>query len=75
VKAWRDMLSTPFTVGGEGSGSDPDIYAAVLKNAFGVKLKLVSGYPGTSEIALALERGEIDGRCAWSWSTLKIVRL
>ncbi len=74
VKTWNDMLTTPFTVGGEGSGSDPDIYAAVLKNAFGVKLKLITGYPGTAEIILALERGEIDGRCAWSWSTLKALR-
>jgi tripartite-type tricarboxylate transporter receptor subunit TctC len=71
VKTWNDMLALPFTVGGEGSGSDPDIFAAVMKNAFGVKLKLVSGYPGTAEVALALERGEIDGRCGWSWSSLK----
>jgi tripartite-type tricarboxylate transporter receptor subunit TctC len=74
VKSWNDMLKTPFTVGGEGSGSDPDIYAAMLKNAFGVKLKLVTGYPGTAEIALAMERGELDGRCAWSWSTLKALK-
>jgi tripartite-type tricarboxylate transporter receptor subunit TctC len=74
VKTWNDMLTTPFTVGGEGSGSDPDIYSAVLKNMFGVKLKLITGYPGTAEIILALERGEIEGRCAWSWSTLKVLR-
>ena len=54
------MLEKPFTVGGEGSGSDPDIYALLLKNAFGAKLKLISGYPGTAEIAIALERGEVD---------------
>ena len=54
------MLDKPFTVGGEGSGSDPDVYALLLKNAFGAKLKLISGYPGTAEIAIALERGEVD---------------
>jgi tripartite-type tricarboxylate transporter receptor subunit TctC len=74
VKTWADMLKTPFTVGGEGSGSDPDVYAAVLKNGFGVKLKLISGYPGTAEIALALERGEVDGRASWSWSSLKALK-
>ena len=72
IKTWDDMLAKPFTVGGEGSGSDPDVYALMLKNVFGVKLKLVSGYPGTAEIALALERGEVDGRASWSWSSLKI---
>jgi tripartite-type tricarboxylate transporter receptor subunit TctC len=71
VKTWADALAKPFTVGGEGSGSDPDIFATILRNVFGVKLRLVSGYPGTAEITLAIERGEIDGRCGWSYSSLK----
>jgi tripartite-type tricarboxylate transporter receptor subunit TctC len=70
VKTWADALTTPFTVGGEGSGSDPDIFSTVVRNVFGVKLRLVSGYPGTAEIALAIERGEVDGRCGWSYSSL-----
>jgi tripartite-type tricarboxylate transporter receptor subunit TctC len=74
VRTWNDMLTIPFTVGGEGTGSDPDIFSAVMRNAFGVKLKLVSGYPGTAEVALAVERGEIDGRCGWSWSSLKLTK-
>ena len=68
------MLTVPFTVGGEGTGSDPDIFSAVLRNAFGVKLKLVSGYPGSAEVALAIERGEVDGRCGWSWDSIKSTR-
>jgi tripartite-type tricarboxylate transporter receptor subunit TctC len=74
VKNWSDMLSKPFAVGGEGSGSDPDIFAAMLRNAFGAKLKTVSGYPGSNEVALAMERGEVDGRCGWSWSSMKATR-
>jgi tripartite-type tricarboxylate transporter receptor subunit TctC len=74
VKSWSDMLTIPFTVGGEGTGSDPDIFSAVVRNVFGVKLKLVSGYPGTAEVALAIERGEVDGRCGWSWSSLKLTK-
>jgi tripartite-type tricarboxylate transporter receptor subunit TctC len=74
IKTWSDMVSKPFTVGGEGTGSDPDVYALMLKNVFGVKLKLVSGYPGTTEMALAIERGEVDGRASWSWSSLKSLK-
>jgi tripartite-type tricarboxylate transporter receptor subunit TctC len=74
VKNWGDMLAKPFTVGGEGSGSDPDIFSAMLRNAFGVKVKTVSGYPGSNEVALAMERGEVDGRCGWSWSSIKATR-
>ena len=71
IATWADMLSKPFTVGGEGTGSDPDVYALMLKNVFGAKLKLITGYPGTAEMALAIERGEVDGRASWSWSSLK----
>jgi tripartite-type tricarboxylate transporter receptor subunit TctC len=74
IKTFQDMLEKPFTVGGEGSGSDPDIYALLLKNAFGAKLKLISGYPGTAEVAIALERGEVDSRASWSWSSLKTLK-
>jgi tripartite-type tricarboxylate transporter receptor subunit TctC len=71
VKTWNDLLKTEFTVGGEGSGSDSDVYAMLLKNLFGAKIKLVTGYPGSAELMLAVERGELDGRAAWSWSSLK----
>jgi tripartite-type tricarboxylate transporter receptor subunit TctC len=75
IATWADMMAKPFTVGGEGAGSDPDVYALMLKNVFGVKLRLISGYPGTTEMALAIERGEIDGRASWSWSSLKSLKL
>ena len=38
---------------------------------FGAPIKLVPGYPGTNEITLAMERGEVDGLCGLSWSTIK----
>jgi tripartite-type tricarboxylate transporter receptor subunit TctC len=53
VKRWSDMLATPFTVGGEGSGSDPDMFAMMIRNLFGVKVRLVSGYrAATRSIAM-----------------------
>ena len=70
VKSWGDMLTHEFTVGGEGSGSDPDIFAMMLKSLFGAKIKRVTGYPGSPEMSLAMERGEIDGRCGWSLSSI-----
>ena len=47
---------------------------ALLKNAFGAKLKLISGYPGTAEMAIAIERGEVDSRASWSWTSLKTLK-
>ena len=71
MKTWNDLLVRPSTFGGEGAGSDPNIFALLYRNVFGAKIKLVHGYPGTSEITLATERGEVDGLCGLSWSTLK----
>jgi len=65
------MLTTPFTVAGLGKDADPDIFAMVLRNVFGARLKLVSGYPGTNDGTLAMERGEVNGMCGISWSTAK----
>jgi tripartite-type tricarboxylate transporter receptor subunit TctC len=67
-------LTRPFTLAGEGSGSEPDNFARILKNVFGAKVKLVTGYPGGSEMNLAIERGEVDGRCGWSWDSIKSTR-
>lgn len=74
VKTWADGLSIPFTVAGEGSGSDPDIFSIMLRNIFGAKMRLVSGYPGGADMTLAIERGEVDGRCGWTWSSVKLQR-
>jgi tripartite-type tricarboxylate transporter receptor subunit TctC len=71
IKTWDDMLTKPFTMGGLGAGADPDIFALMFKNVFGAKLKLVSGYPGTNDVSLAMERSEVDGMCGLSWSTVK----
>jgi tripartite-type tricarboxylate transporter receptor subunit TctC len=70
-KTWDDLKANEFTAGGEGKGSDPDQFAVLLKNLFQLKIKLVSGYPGTAEITLAVERGELDGLCGISLSTLQ----
>ena len=70
IKVWGDALKTEFTVGGEGQGSDPDVFANVIKNVYGAKAKLVTGYPGTAEMFLAVERGELGGICGVSYSTV-----
>jgi tripartite-type tricarboxylate transporter receptor subunit TctC len=71
IKNWDDFLNKPSKFGGEGAGADPDIWTLLYKNVFGAKAQLVSGYPGTNDTVLAMERGEIDGLCGISWSTIK----
>ncbi|MGC2124946.1 MAG: hypothetical protein WA652_19025 [Xanthobacteraceae bacterium] len=71
IKTWNDFLTKPSKLGGLGADADPDIWALLYKNVFGAKVQLVTGYPGTNDVALAMERGEVDGMCGLSWSTIK----
>jgi tripartite-type tricarboxylate transporter receptor subunit TctC len=71
IKTWDDFVSKPFKLGGLGADSDPDIWALLYKNVFGAKVQLVTGYPGTNDVVLAMERGEVDGLCGLSWSTIR----
>jgi tripartite-type tricarboxylate transporter receptor subunit TctC len=71
IKSWDDFLGKPSKLGGLGADADPDIWALLYKNVFGAKVQLVSGYPGTNDVVLAMERGEVDGLCGLSWSTIK----
>jgi len=72
IRTWRDLLTLPSVMGGQSAGSDSDIYARLYKNVLGARIKLVTGYPGTNDITLAMERGEVDGICGLSWGTIKI---
>ena len=45
--------------------------SAIMNGVLGTKMKVVTGYPGGNEVGLAMERGEVQGRCGWSWSSVK----
>lgn len=51
-------------------GSTAVYHANMLNTLFGARLKQVTGYPGGNDILLALERGEVQGRCNWSYSSI-----
>jgi len=70
VKSMQDLETMELIVGGTGSGSDTDTFPIVISNLLAANIKLISGYPGGNDILLAMERGEVDGRCGWSWSTV-----
>ena len=70
VNFWNDLKTRGAIMGGTGAGSDTDTFPLVLNNIFGTKMKLVTGYPGGNDINFAMERGELEGRCAWSWSSV-----
>lgn len=70
IKSWADMRSKPTIIGASGGGAESDVFPTILRNMFHAPLRIVTGYPGGTEITLAMERHEVDGRCGWSWTSL-----
>lgn len=67
-KAPTDLLKMETIVGGSG---DSAITPLVLNATIGTKFKVISSYPGTAEIVLAMERGEVHGIAHYSWSNIQ----
>jgi tripartite-type tricarboxylate transporter receptor subunit TctC len=73
IRTWDDMRSKEFTVGSIGAGSPMEVYALMFNRLFGAKIKVVGGYKAGSDIDLAMQREEIDGRCGTHLTTTKML--
>jgi tripartite-type tricarboxylate transporter receptor subunit TctC len=71
IATFDDLYAKPLTVGGTGGGADTDVFPQILNAVLGTKMKVIAGYPGGNDVNLAMERGEVQGRCGWSWSSLQ----
>src|SRR5580658_5766531 len=74
IATWQDLLEKPFVVGGTGAGSQMETLPVMLDKLFGTKIKVISGYKGGNDIYLAMERGEIEGRCGGLISSIASTR-
>ncbi len=70
VKDFHDAQSHEVTMGASAPGTSTHDFPALLNTAAGTKFRIVSGYPGTREITMAIESGEVQGLCGFSWSSL-----
>ena len=70
IRTWQDMQTKKFIIAATGGGAESDVFPTILRNMFNLRLNLVIGYPGSTEMILAMERHEADGRCGWSWTSL-----
>ena len=57
----EDVRSRETVMGGTGPTSSTEFIPRALNNLAGMKFKIISGFKGTSDVALAMERGEIEG--------------
>ena len=71
IKTWRDLRNRETIIGGTGVGTESVSVPQIMRNILGMKFKVIAGYPGSNELNLALERGEIEGRGVVTWTSLK----
>ena len=69
AKTIEDAREHETPMAGTGSGSPSEGYPKLLNALAGTKFKIISGYPGSTQGMLAMERGEVDGGLT-SWNTL-----
>jgi tripartite-type tricarboxylate transporter receptor subunit TctC len=74
VTKWQDLFDKEYVVGGTGAGSQMETMPAMINKLFGTKIKIVSGYKGGNDVYLAMERGEVQGRCGGLKSSIKSTR-
>lgn len=71
IQTFEDTQKIKAKFGGSAPNDSTFEYGYLHKNTSGAIYDVVAGYRGTAEMALAMERGELDGICGWDWSSFK----
>ena len=74
ITSIQQVLERKMLVGGSGPSSGNVVFPTISNGLLGTKFEIVRGYKGSEEIALAMERGEVDGVMSWNWSSIKSAR-
>ncbi|MDB5650160.1 MAG: tripartite tricarboxylate transporter family receptor [Hyphomicrobiales bacterium] len=70
VKTIQDAMTTELVVAGTGPAADAVMYPRLMNDILGTKFKMVTGYQGAADSIMAMERGEAQSFCAWTWGSL-----
>ena len=74
VKSIEDATKREVVMGVTAANGAGALYPRLLNTVLGTKFKIIAGFPGSNELNLAMERGEIDGRGSDSWVNLRSTR-
>ena len=74
IKTFDDLRTHEMVVGSGGPASTDTIYPNLLNALFGTKFRVVGGYEAAAQTHIAMERGEVDGRCGMTWDTLQAIK-
>jgi tripartite-type tricarboxylate transporter receptor subunit TctC len=71
IVKYEEVLAKELVVGASGFSADTYQFPKIANGVLGTKFKIITGYPGGNDIDLAMERHEVQGRCGWSWTSVK----
>ena len=74
VQTTEDLFQKELVVVGAGTSTDTAQFPTAVNRILGARFKVITGYTGTLEIALAIERGEVQGVGSWNYDSLKANR-
>jgi tripartite-type tricarboxylate transporter receptor subunit TctC len=63
VKTVQDLFEKELILGDTGPGTGTRVYPKALAGILGLKFKLIGGFPASTDVFLAMERGEVEGIC------------
>ncbi len=70
AKTFADTFTHEVILGASAEGGTTRDLPAMLNNLVGTKFRVVTGYAGSKEITLAVERNEVNGACGIGWTGL-----
>jgi tripartite-type tricarboxylate transporter receptor subunit TctC len=73
-KTWNDLIGKEFVATSTSNSADTGVYPALFNAYLGTKFKVVHGYKGGPAMSKAIESGEANGRCGWSWTSVKATK-
>lgn len=73
AKSIEDLkaVAKPVALGGQGRGIEPSDYGRMVREIYKANIRVIDGYTGTGPRRVALEQGELQGVCGWSWTSVK----
>jgi tripartite-type tricarboxylate transporter receptor subunit TctC len=70
VRSLADAMTEEVVVGGTSLATDTGLFPTILNRLVGTRFKVIVGYKSSTDVDLAMERGEVQGK-VWTWGSLK----
>jgi tripartite-type tricarboxylate transporter receptor subunit TctC len=72
VKTLADLMRKELIVGGTGADATEVAWPKAANKLVSTRIKIVTGYQSSTDMNLAMERGELEGNCGLGWTFVKL---